>query len=506
MNRTQVDALVAALPAIAPADGFAHAMALLNDGYADLLLPAARRLADRHPGNPRMAQMLGLAARAVGEGPLAYRAFHRAAALAPHDALIAHSHARAALEAGKPASGLFAIASRLAPADGSVLQGQAAALFAEHRGEEAIGLFSDLLAANPLWLEGHRTYAQLAAQSGGQFLTAIDRALASNPGHSDLHRLKLTILIEARCCELVPAAIAVARAALGRQAWLDFLAGHAASELGDHAEADRCFAFAPAPADAGEAGLLARHLIKARRPEPAIALLDRWLGQIGDEALWPYRALAWRIAEDPRAAWLEADPALVGVYDLADRIPDIPGLASHLRTLHIARAAPLDQSVRGGTQTDGNLLLRDEAPLQALRALLMETVAAHIARLPAARPGHPTLLAVRNPLRFAGSWSVRLTRSGFHTDHVHPQGWLSSALYLTLPTTLGQTTNGNPHAGWLALGECRALVPELAPTQLVEPRAGRLVLFPSTMWHGTRPFPAGERLTIAFDIARPKQD
>jgi hypothetical protein len=49
-------------------------------------------------------------------------------------------------------------------------------------------------------------------------------------------------------------------------------------------------------------------------------------------------------------------------------------------------------------------------------------------------------------------------------------------------------------------------VPGLAPYRLVEPKPGRLVLFPSTMWHGTRPFPAGERLTIAFDIARPRQD
>ncbi|HYD23379.1 MAG TPA: putative 2OG-Fe(II) oxygenase [Croceibacterium sp.] len=37
----------------------------------------------------------------------------------------------------------------------------------------------------------------------------------------------------------------------------------------------------------------------------------------------------------------------------------------------------------------------------------------------------------------------------------------------------------------------------------IEPRPGRLVLFPSAMWHGTRPFPAGERLTVAFDVARP---
>ena len=104
----------------------------------------------------------------------------------------------------------------------------------------------------------------------------------------------------------------------------------------------------------------------------------------------------------------------------------------------------------------------------------------------------------------AGAWSVRLEQAGFHTDHVHPQGWFSSALYVALPETLGQ--GGEDHAGWLSLGEARDLVPGLAPRQLIEPRPGRLVLFPSTMWHGTRPFPQGERLTVAFDIARPRQD
>ncbi len=31
-------------------------------------------------------------------------------------------------------------------------------------------------------------------------------------------------------------------------------------------------------------------------------------------------------------------------------------------------------------------------------------------------------------------------------------------------------------------------------------QAGHLVLFPSTMWHGTTLFVAGERLTVAFDV------
>jgi predicted 2-oxoglutarate/Fe(II)-dependent dioxygenase YbiX len=63
---------------------------------------------------------------------------------------------------------------------------------------------------------------------------------------------------------------------------------------------------------------------------------------------------------------------------------------------------------------------------------------------------------------------------------------------------------GKPPAGWLALGLAPPeLQLDLPASGFVEPKAGRLVLFPSTMWHSTVPFEQGERLTIAFDVKRP---
>jgi hypothetical protein len=104
-------------------------------------------------------------------------------------------------------------------------------------------------------------------------------------------------------------------------------------------------------------------------------------------------------------------------------------------------------------------------------------------------------------IRFSGSWSVRLRGAGFHVNHVHPQGWISSALYAALPDR-GEARSTD--AGWLKLGEAPAgLAPDLSPTQLIEPQVGRLVLFPSWMWHGTVPFEQGDRLTVAFDVRPP---
>jgi hypothetical protein len=171
-------------------------------------------------------------------------------------------------------------------------------------------------------------------------------------------------------------------------------------------------------------------------------------------------------------------------------------LAERLRTLHVARHQPLDQSVRGGTQTDGPLLSRLDPELRDIRARLAQAVSDYVAALPAPEPAHPLLGRIPRHARFVGSWSVRLTGGGFHEPHVHNEGWLSSAFYVALPDS-----GPDSEAGWLTLGEPQAsLGLGLPPVRSIEPKPGRLVLFPSTLWHGTRPFASGERMTIAFDI------
>jgi len=503
---THAEALVrlARLPADDPAAALREGLALIKAGFAEQVLTAAGKLAADQPRSVETHQLLGLAARACGESLVAHHAFRAAAALAPRNALIAHSRARTALEAGLPAADLFAAAARLAPQDGAVLLGQAAALLHEGRAGEAIALLDRTLAANPLWIEGHRSRAALAGQMGHSPLAAVRAALAGHQREPALHHLLASLALQARDFAAAQDATHTAMAVLGRQRWLVALAAHVASETGELARADAEFAAAGAPADVNEAVLLARHHLRSARPESAAALLDPWRGKPGDEGIWPLLALAWRMTGDPQWQWLEGDPALVGICDVGLSPDGLAALADHLRALHLATAAPLDQSVRGGTQTDGNLLLRTEPIIRDLKARLLAAVERHVANLPGRAPGHPTLLANRKPLRIAGSWSVRLTGTGFHADHVHPQGWFSSALYIALPETMGP--GEHDHAGWLALGEARDLVPSLAPLRLVEPRPGRLVLFPSTMWHGTRPFPAGERLTVAFDVARPRED
>jgi len=503
VNRQDADDITRSLPLDDPDAAFRAGIAVLRSGHFEALTGPVREATRRHPANGRLWQLRGLVARALGLGREARDAFARAAAILPNDPLIAHSHARAALEAGDPAVALFEQAAKLAPADGSILQGRAAAQLAAGAATQALADLEAILRRNPLWLDGQRTLARIYGQQGHPPAAAVAAALEELPEQAELHREHIAVHLEAHDLDAAAAACAAAFARIGRPAWLVALAAHVESELGRIEAADALFASLPDPADAGAVSVRARHLVRANRPDAAAALIEPWIARDEQRLLWPYLSLAWRMIDDPRWQWLERPDALVRTFDLGDALGDLEALAQHLRGLHSALAPPLDQSVRGGTQTDGNLLVRASPPIEALRTTLLAAVDAYIAALPPADRGHPTLLAQRDPVRIAGAWSVRLASEGFHTDHVHSQGWISSALYIALPDQSAEGAQRNE--GWLSLGEARDLVPGLAPLRLIEPRPGRLVLFPSTMWHGTRPFPAGERLTVAFDIARPPQ-
>ncbi|HEY0628903.1 MAG TPA: putative 2OG-Fe(II) oxygenase, partial [Sphingomicrobium sp.] len=138
-----------------------------------------------------------------------------------------------------------------------------------------------------------------------------------------------------------------------------------------------------------------------------------------------------------------------------------------------------------------------------LRSAIVGAVERHIAQLPPTDPAHPTLRRRRDRrVRFSGSWSVRLRSGGHHANHVHPLGWLSSALYIALPA---RGRDEPEDAGWLTLGQPdEKLGIDLPPWRKIEPKVAQLVLFPSTMWHGTMPFEDGERLTVAFDVEAPR--
>lgn len=479
------------------------ASAALDAGLEVEALPLLEAALRSNRDDARLWQMLALAYRRLEDLAPAVDAFRRAAALAPSDALIAHGLARSTLEAGLPAVALFERALSLAPLDGSILLGRAAAQLAEGAVADAVQGLEAQLRLHPGWIDGHAALSRLRWMAGERedFARSYRAALAAAPAAADLWKGLLDLLAGAEMYAEGLALLPRARAAAGPRPVFDVYEAVSASETGRIEAADRMFARLGPPRDLDMAVRHVRHALRAGRPEAALALAEPLAPQAGGK-LWPYVSLGWRLTGDRRWEGLEGDPRFVGVYDLADRLPDLPALAARLRRLHVASQPPLEQSVRGGTQTDGPLFARVEPEIRALRRAVVEAVETYVAQLPPPIPGHPLLGQSRAPIRFSGSWSVRLTGGGRHANHLHPAGWISSALYVALPEAPGR---GDPPSGWLTLGEPQdSLALALAPFRTVEPKPGRLVLFPSTMWHGTVPFGEGERLTVAFDVAPPR--
>jgi tetratricopeptide (TPR) repeat protein len=471
-------------------------------GREQEVFPLVRSAADAHPGHAKLWQVLGLMHRGADDLDPALAAFDRAAALAPADPLVAHSRARTAMEAGRSASDLYASARRLAPADQMMIMGHAAALVAEQRPHEALALMRSELVRDPNWAAGHALLARLLWSLGEKdaYTRLLEDALARFPKNMDLWREMIVALLHAGNHRAALDLVDRGRAAAGDHLLFDVNEAVCRSDLGEVEAADRLFNRLSGTREPTLMVRHIRHLIRTGRPESAEPIALSMTGTPVANDFWPYLSIIWRLTGNPLWEWLEGDERLVGVFDLASAVGSIDKLAECLRRLHVTTHQPLDQSLRGGTQTDGYLFARTEPEIRALRAAIVDAVTDHVAQLPPHDSRHPQLGLPRTPIRFSGAWSVRLTSGGRHANHLHPDGWFSSAFYVALPEP---EQRGPEPAGWLALGEPEAeLGLELAPFRLIEPQPGRLALFPSTMWHGTRPFERGERLTVAFDVAR----
>jgi len=243
-------------------------------------------------------------------------------------------------------------------------------------------------------------------------------------------------------------------------------------------------------------------LAKAR-PDAALAKLRQALADHPqDQSLWGWAATAARAAGDPLYEELCDYDAVVAAYDIAtpDGWPTLGAylaeLAKELKDIHLYQQHPTNQSLRHGSQSM-HLLSGAKAPaIRAFFKAIDAPIREHMAKL-----GEGTdPLRRRNTFdyRIQGAWSVRLKPGGFHRDHFHPEGWLSSAFYVETPDAALESAD---RQGWIRFGQPPFITdPPLPPAHFVRPKPGRLVLFPSYLWHGTVPFTTDEaRMTMAFD-------
>jgi tetratricopeptide (TPR) repeat protein len=381
------------------------------------------------------------------------------------------------------------------------------ALFALHRFDEAEQAFEDALRAAPADLDTHIQLAKIRHMRGdADFGRALRAAAIARPADLQLQTTYADVLRRGGDREGAERALRpILRSAAGRTPAV--LVG-LATTLHDMQRIPEALALAreahaAADQDTAIADTLVTILLSAGAADEAWPLIEREQGRAPLNQGWlAYRATAARLLGQPDYANLYDYDALVRPYDL-EPPPGWSSIAEFhaelipaLESRHRLESHPLDQSLRGGTQTARSLLTDPDPVIKAFIGTLSAPIRAYQDAI-GFDPAHAMRGRNRGDARLVGCWSVRLRRGGYHVNHVHPEGWISSAYYVSVPP---EVADENLRSGWIKFGEPRHPVPGATPVRFVQPRAGRLVLFPSYMWHGTTPITGdAPRLTIAFD-------
>ncbi|HLU06994.1 MAG TPA: putative 2OG-Fe(II) oxygenase, partial [Woeseiaceae bacterium] len=373
---------------------------------------------------------------------------------------------------------------------------------------EAVDAYRASLARNPRNRDCHRNLSSLLWQQEmtGDHLDSYRQALLQDPTAASL-RLDFAMALNQQGMYEEAEKVLAQGLGHGDSSELKSLLAYTFENQGRWPEALQLHAAAVALPGASPNLFVsfARALLAAGRPDEAVIHAKHGAMQMPfNQRALAYLTLCWRMLGDERDEILNDYEHLVGVYDVP--VPSgFSGAAAFnsrlnevLDTIHTGKRPPPEQTVRGGTQTSGDLFVRREPEIASLVDGLRSCIREYIDRLPG-HPEHPMLSRRSESFDFSASWSVRLQSAGFHTMHIHPLGWISSAYYVHVPPEVaGPAAKG----GELKFGEPDIDIgPKGNPRRYVQPAVGRLVLFPSYMWHGTVPFDSVQpRTTVAFDV------
>jgi len=489
---------------------------------------------------------LGATLAAQGRHAEAVAALRRAVDLAPRAAQ-AHYNLGCALQTGgqlEEAVAAYRQALSLQPGTVAAQTNLGTALRALGRRDEAIAAFKHAVELAPNQADVHYNLGH-TLQTAERLEEAVEsyrRAIALQPGfaeaHSnlgnalrDLERLEEAIESYRRAIDLHPRA-AQARANLGvalnelgrhqeaiaalRQAidagaataTTHYNLGRALHEAGQLDEAAPAYREAlQQRADfANAAGQLALLHLAQGAPDEALAVCDAFLaGDPGNTLLLAYKAAALTEIDryDDARRLLAIDrfvrPRMIapppGFADIA-AFNEV--LAAHVLSHPTLIYAPSRHATRFGRHT-GELLAEASGPMAHLEAAMRGAVTGYLESM-AGEEGHPFPPARPRNWRLT-AWAVVMDTQGHQVPHIHPSGWLSGVYYVQLPAVIA--AERNDRAGWIEFGRPGSEVPVRREPEVsvLRPEEGKMILFPSYLYHRTIPFAAAkQRISIAFDV------
>lgn len=150
-----------------------------------------------------------------------------------------------------------------------------------------------------------------------------------------------------------------------------------------------------------------------------------------------------------------------------------------------------------GSQSAGNLFKRTEQSFKALEYGLRDAIKEYYEKYKNEDCEFINLFP--KEIEFSSSWYVKMQSGGHLTSHIHEDGWISGAIYLSIPK---KTKNQDEGAIELSThGDDYPIIIDNFPKKIIKPNEGDVIFFPSSVFHRTIPFESDEeRICIAFDL------
>ncbi len=435
-------------------------------------------------------------------------AYRRSLALAPDHGLAHHNLGTVLIQMDRAEEALAALnrARSLGTPEFEFQFGRGRALTLLCRLEEAEQAFRAAADLRPTHPEAHLNLARLRfMRADPEFIRDMDDAVAAHPGDLPLQALRANVLFRAGCYDLAESRVRDVLKAEGSLPQFRSILAQVLLEVGrlKEAELEALEAAGAQPGNSATVDVLVSILLARGRAEDAQPFIR------AQRAVYP-EVQTW-IAHEATAARLLGQSDYQDLFDYGRfvrsyRLEPPRGWSSMaalnadllraLQSRHRAVSHPLDQSLRNGTQTTRNLMADPDPTIRAALGCFHEALQSYASEL-GRDAMHPFTRRNRGSAKIEASWSIQLRRGGFHVNHLHPLGWISSAYYAAVPQEVADPAK---KSGWLKFGEPRYAVPGAIAEHFVQPEEGLLVLFPSYMWHGTNAiFGTEPRTTIAFD-------
>ncbi len=440
-------------------------------------------------------------------------AYRRALAINPHYGLAHHNLGAllARMDRAEEALATLEEARSLGVHGFELAFSRGLALLLLYRVEEAERAFAEAVSLRPRHSEAQLNLARLRYMRGDpDFARSIAATVAANPEDVQLQGLLAAVLMRAGRHDSAEQGLRQALQRTGQAPRLRFHLSQVLHEAGrlQEAEVEALEAAGALRNDSAVVESLVSILLSRGRADDALPFIQAQRAREPFGQGWlAYEATAARLLGRPQYQELFDYDRLVRCYPLqappgwASMAELNAALTEALAERHPFGAEPLDQSLRHGSQTTRNLVVDPHPAIRAVMQAFREPLQQYASEL-GRDPGHP--LSARNsgaPIIAAG-WSVQLHRGGFHVNHYHNQGWISSAYYVAVPD---EVADQSLKSGWLKFGEPRFATPGALPARCVQPYPGLLVLFPSYMWHGTTAIHGPQlRTTMAFDALPPR--